>query len=83
MYNCGLSAFSRGLIPSLRLVDLWGEALRFVEKNIKCCLDLSLPFSPNPLHIHVLRHNKHFNIDFTPKLSSQQHVKYGSDLIRT
>ena len=24
--------------------------------------------------------HKHFNIEFTPKLSSQQHVKYGSNL---
>ena len=35
------------------------------------------------IYIYASRHNKHFKIDFTPKLSSQQHVKYGSDLIRT
>ena len=29
--NCGLSAFSLGLIPSLRFVDVWGEVLGFVE----------------------------------------------------
>ena len=40
MYNCGLSALSRGLIPSLRFVDVWGEVLGFVELTIKCCLDL-------------------------------------------
>ena len=26
-------------------------------------------------------HHKHFKIDFTPKISSQQHVKYGSNLM--
>ena len=25
--------------------------------------------------------HKHFKIDFTPKLSSQQHVEYGSNLM--
>ena len=32
------------------------------------------------LHATCFKAHKHFKIDFTPKLSSQQHVKYGSNL---
>ena len=35
----------------------------------------------NIIYIYVSRPHKHFKIDFTPKLSSQQHVKYGSNLM--
>ena len=49
MYNCGLSALSMGLIPSLRFVDVWGEVLGFI--TIKCCLDLSLSLARIPVHL--------------------------------
>ena len=60
-----------------------------VAHNRKC-----IPGRPKSLHacIHgstevinnlynASRPHKHFKIDFTPKLSSQQHVKYGSNLM--
>ena len=34
--NCGLSAFSLGLIPSLRFVDVWGEVLGLLNKPLNC-----------------------------------------------
>ena len=33
------------------------------------------------IYIYASRPHKHFTIDFTPKLSSQQHVQYGSNLM--
>ena len=33
------------------------------------------------IYIYASRPHKHFKIDFTPKLSSQQHVEYGSNLM--
>ena len=32
--------------------------------------------------IYASRPHENFEIDFTPKLSSQQHVKYGSNLMK-
>ena len=32
--NCGLSAFSLGLIPSLRFVDVWGKVLELLNKPL-------------------------------------------------
>ena len=35
----------------------------------------------NRIYIYASRPHKQFKIDFTPKLSSPQHVKYGSNLM--
>ena len=38
--------------------------------------------TPKHLFIYALRPHEKLEIDFTPKLSSQQHVKYGSNLMK-
>ena len=38
--------------------------------------------TPKHFFIYALRPHEKLEIDFTPKLSSQQHVKYGSNLMK-
>ena len=46
--NYGLSAFSLGLIPSLRFVDVWGKVLGLLNKPLNCT-SLSLYLFPREL----------------------------------
>ena len=48
MYNCGLSAFSLGLIPSLRFVDVWGEVLGLLNKPLNVVWTCLCLLAQNP-----------------------------------
>ena len=47
MYNCGLSALSMGLIPSLRFVDVWAESSDLLNKPLNVVWLISVS-SPKP-----------------------------------